>query len=98
AASAVNVTSFTVTYSAKGTFNINATVTDRATPTGKSSVLIPVTITGQPIVDNGSCGAATAGKPVTCTASPTGGTAPYTIAWRSTGTPATGTGARERKS
>src|SRR3989454_93079 len=91
-ASAGNVTSFTVTYSAKGTFNINATVTDRATPTGKSSVLIPVTITGQPIVDNGSCGTATAGKPVTCTASPTGGTAPYTIAWRSTGTPATGTG------
>ncbi len=92
-ASAGNVTSFTVTYSAKGTFNINATVTDRATPTGKSSVLIPVTITGQPIVDNGSCGTATAGKPVTCNAAPTGGTAPYTITWRSTGTPATGTGA-----
>src|SRR5207249_11083633 len=54
---------------------------------------ITVAVAAQPIVDNGSCGAATAGKPVTCTASPTGGTTPYTIRWSSTGSPAAGTGA-----
>src|SRR3989441_541262 len=92
-ASAGNVTSFQTMYSAKGTFNINATVTDKATPTGKSSMIIVVTITGQPIVDNGSCGTASAGKPVTCNAAPTGGTSPYTITWKSAGNPSTGPGA-----
>src|SRR2546425_7530379 len=78
-------------YATKGTFTVNATLTDS---TGKTVFqLILVTITGQPIVDNGSCGTATAGKPVTCTASPTGGTGPYTITWASSGTPGTGTGA-----
>src|SRR5437867_8055079 len=52
-----------------------------------------VVVDGQPSVDNGSGGSATARKPVTCNAAPTGGTTPYTITWRSTGTPATGSGA-----
>src|SRR5207249_2460168 len=84
-------TSYTTTFATKGTFTVTLNVTDA---NRKFTVqTISVTVTGQPIVDNGSCGAATAGKPVTCTASPTGGTTPYTISWKSTGTPATGTGA-----
>src|SRR5438309_8543322 len=33
---------------------------------------------------------AVAGQPDTCTASPTGGTTPYTITWKSAGTPPVG--------
>ncbi len=83
-------TSYTTTFATKGTFSVRLNVTDANR--AFTIQTISVSVTGQPIVDNGSCGTATAGKPVTCTASPTGGTAPYTIAWRSTGTPATGTG------
>src|SRR5207249_1486286 len=83
--------SYTTTFATKGTFSVTLNVTDA---NRKFTVqTISVVVAGQPIVDNGSCGAATAGKPVTCTAAPTGGTTPYTITWRSTGTPATGTGA-----
>src|SRR5207249_1324759 len=83
--------SYTTTFATKGTFSVTLNVTDANR--AFTIQTISVTVTGQPIVDNGSCGAATAGKPVTCTASPTGGTTPYTISWKSTGTPATGTGA-----
>src|SRR5439155_367363 len=83
--------SYTTTFATKGTFSVTLNVTDANR--AFTIQTISVTVTGQPIVDNGSCGAATAGKPVTCNASPTGGTTPYTISWRSTGTPATGTGA-----
>src|SRR5207249_748138 len=83
--------SYTTTFATKGTFSVTLNVTD---VNAKFTVqTISVVVAGQPIVDNGSCGAATAGKPVTCTASPTGGTTPYTIRWSSTGSPATGTGA-----
>src|SRR5206468_1523485 len=82
---------YTVTFAAKGPQTVTLNVTDA---NRKFTVqTITVVVGGQPIVDNGSCGAATAGKPVTCAASPTGGTTPYTITWRSTGSPATGTGA-----
>src|SRR5207247_1352541 len=84
-------TTYTVTFAAKGPQTVTLNVTDA---NRKFTVqTINVGVTGTPIVDNGSCGTATAGKPVTCTAAPTGGTTPYTITWRSTGTPATGTGA-----
>src|SRR5207244_1152957 len=44
------------------------------------------------IVVTVTCGTATAGKPVTCNASATGGTTPYTFAWSSSGSPPAGTG------
>src|SRR5207244_1367431 len=83
--------SYTTTFAAKGTFSVTLNVTDA---NRKFTVqTISVVVAGQPIVDNGSCGTATAGKPVTCNAAPTGGTTPYTITCASAGSPATGTGA-----
>src|SRR5436309_14786315 len=81
---------YTVTFAAKGPQTVTLNVTDA---NRKFTVqTITVAVTGTPIVDNGSCGTATAGKPVTCTAAPSGGTPPYTISWASTGSPATGSG------
>ncbi|TMI29022.1 PKD domain-containing protein, partial [Candidatus Bathyarchaeota archaeon] len=83
--------SFTTTYAAKGTFVVNATATDANS--AKKAQTASIVVAGQPIVVTVTCGTATAGKPVTCNASATGGTAPYTFTWASRGTPATGTGA-----
>src|SRR5207247_949485 len=85
-----SATSYTTTFPPKGTFPLPLTAT---APNRKFTVqTISVSFAAQPIVDNGSCGSAVAGQPDTCTASPTGGTAPYTITWRSAGTPPTATG------
>src|SRR5206468_2161796 len=83
--------SFTVTYATKGSKTITTTATDSASATGSKDTI--VTVAGQPIVVTVTCGSATAGKPVTCNASATGGTAPYSFTWSSNGSPATGTGA-----
>src|SRR5207249_729791 len=82
--------SFTTTYAAKGTFVVNATATDANQ--AKKSQTASIVVAGQPIVVTVTCGTATAGKPVTCNASATGGTPPYRFTWASRGTPATGTG------
>src|SRR5439155_20387083 len=84
--------SFTTTYATKGTFVVNATATDNNGV--KKSQIASIVVTGQPIVVTVTCGSATAGKPVTCNASATGGTAPFTFSWSAPGgSPATGTGA-----
>src|SRR5438093_1580465 len=85
--------SFTTTYATKGNRTVNATVTDANN--ARKFVLTTISVGGQPIVVTISQGAtATVGKPVTFTASATGGTGPYTFAWSAPGGgPATGTGA-----
>ncbi|TMI21279.1 PKD domain-containing protein, partial [Candidatus Bathyarchaeota archaeon] len=84
--------SFTTTYAVKGTFQVTANATDTASNKGSASVM--VTVAPQPIVVTVTCGSATAGKPVTCNASATGGTTPFTFSWSAPGgSPATGTGA-----
>src|SRR5207249_383758 len=86
--------SYTATLAAKGTLRVNGTATDSATPPARSSQIVNVVINGQPIVVTVTCGTGTAGKPITCTASATGGTGPYTFSWSAPGgTPSTGTGA-----
>src|SRR5207245_2335955 len=82
--------SFTTTYAAKGTFVVNATATDNNGV--KKSQTASIVVTGQAIVVTVTCGTAATGQPVTCNASATGGTAPFTFTWASKGTPATGTG------
>src|SRR5207249_619436 len=84
--------SFTTTYATKGTFVVNATATDLNG--AKKSQTASIVVTAQPLAVTVTCGTATAGKPVTCNASATGGTAPYTYTWSAPGgSPATGTGA-----
>src|SRR5207249_5071781 len=84
--------SYTTTYATKGTFVVNATATDENN--AKKSATASVVVAGQPIIVTVNCGSATAGKPVTCNASATGGTSPYTFAWSAPGgSPATGSGA-----
>src|SRR3989441_9353768 len=84
--------SFTTTYTPKGTNVGNATATDANGV--KKSQTASVVVASQPIVVTVTCGTATVGKPVTCTASATGGASPYTFAWSAPGgRPATGTGA-----
>src|SRR2546426_740652 len=83
--------SFTTTFATKGTFVVNATVTDGNSL--KKSQTASIVVTAQPIILTVSCGTAIAGKPVTCNVVASGGTAPYTFTWASKGTPATGTGA-----
>src|SRR6266581_4390232 len=84
----------THTYSAKGTFTVTDVITDSATPTHATfTVTHTITVIGTTLVVTISCGTATAGKPVTCTATITGGTQPYTTTWTATaGSPSTGTG------
>jgi len=86
---------YTVTFASKGTFPVNATVVDSTSPTHlRSSRVVNAIITAQPIVVTVTCGTATAGKPVTCNASATGGTSPITFSWSApNGSPATGSGA-----
>src|SRR5439155_27360840 len=69
----------------------NATATDGNN--AKKSQTASIVVAAQPIVVTINCGTGpfTAGKPVTCTVSATGGTAPYTFTWSSKGTPTSGT-------
>ncbi len=69
----------THTYTVKGSYTATATATDANGATAQTS--ITVTVAPQPLAITASCGTATAGKPVSCTASATGGTAPYTFTW-----------------
>src|SRR6266568_3553254 len=81
------------TYSAKGPFTATLTITDSATPTHATSIVThTITVMPQTLAVTISCGTATAGKPVTCMATPTGGTSPYTFTW-TFGDTGTGTGA-----
>ncbi len=70
------------TYSAKGPFTATLTITDSATPTHATSIVThTITVMPQTLAVTISCGTATAGKPVTCMATPTGGTSPYSFTW-----------------
>ena len=82
--------SFTTTYATKGTFVVNATATDNNS--AKKSQTVSIVVAAQPIVITVTCGSATTGKPVTCSASATGGTGPYTFTWVSKGSPASARG------
>src|SRR5437867_5651243 len=84
-------TTYTVTFAAKGPQTVTLNVTDA---NHKFTVqTVSVSVAAQQFLVSASCGsAATSGKPVTCTAAVTGGTAPYTITWASNGSPATGSG------
>lgn len=83
--------SFTTNYQTKGTDMVNVTATDSTGATASDSTSI--TVTPKSLIVNVSCGTATAGKPVACNASATGGTSPYTVSWSATnGTPSTGIG------
>src|SRR5207244_1530387 len=75
---------------AKGPQTVTLNVTDANHKFTVQTITVPVQ--SQPLVLSANCGIATSGKPVTCTATITGGTAPYTIAWASNGSPATGSG------
>src|SRR5262249_21974240 len=68
-----------VTCSPKGTYSITGRAVDgnAVSQTGSATV----TVGGQPLTNNVSCAAGTAGIPFTCTATTTGGTAPYTYTW-----------------
>ena len=66
--------SVTTTYATKGTFVVNATVTDANNI--KKSQTASIVVASQPVAVTVSCGSATAGNPVTCNASATGGTGP----------------------
>ncbi len=84
--------SFTTAYATKGTFVANATATD--VNNVQRSQTASIVVGAQPITVAVTCGNATAGKPVTCSASATGGTPPYAFSWSAPGgSPATGTGA-----
>src|SRR5439155_19825571 len=75
--------SFTTTYATKGTFVVNATATDANN--AKKSATASVVVAPQPLTITVTCGTATTGKPVTCNASATGRTPPYTFTWSSHG-------------
>src|SRR3989449_7327570 len=83
--------SFTTTFATKGTYTVNVTVTDSFGANRSGSLTI--TVVAQPLTIALNCGTATAGEPVNCNATVTGGTSPYTITWSAiSGTPSTGTG------
>jgi PKD repeat protein len=70
---------FDAVFPVKGSYSIDAIVHDANGDTAR--VNVPVTIAPQPLTVTGSCQSGTAGKPVTCTASSTGGTQPYAFTW-----------------
>src|SRR6266567_4024885 len=80
---------FTTTFATKGTHSIVATVMDANTVSATSNT-VSLTVAGQPLSVSISCGTATAGKPVTCTATPSGGTSPYSFTWSVDGVVQTG--------
>ena len=74
-------------------FNVVLTVTDQNAITQTASHTVTV---GPPagFTVTVTCGSATVGKPVTCNATPNGGTGPFTFSWSAPGgSPATGTSA-----
>src|SRR5881628_344245 len=90
--------SFTTTYAAKGTFVVNATATDLNGV--KAFKTASIVVAAQPLqaTISAACvnalAAATVGKPISCSATASGGTAPYTFKWTAVGgTPSSGTGA-----
>ncbi|TMI19997.1 PKD domain-containing protein, partial [Candidatus Bathyarchaeota archaeon] len=85
--------SFTTTYSVKGTYTVNATVTDFNAK--KAFKLATITINPLPLADTVTGPASgTVGTSVAFNAAATGGTTPYTFAWTAVGgSPASGTGA-----
>src|SRR4029077_11868801 len=85
--------SFTVSYAVKGTYTVNATVTDSNAK--KAFALATIVISPLALADTVSGPATgTVGTAVTFTAAATGGTAPYTFSWTAVGgSPASGSGA-----
>ncbi len=85
--------SFTTTYSVKGTYVVNATVTDFNAK--KAFKTASITINPLPLADTVSGPTSgTVGIAVTFNAAGTGGTAPYTFSWTAVGgSPASGSGA-----
>src|SRR5207249_6193437 len=86
-------TSFTTTYSVKGTYLVNATVTDFNAK--KAFKTASITINPLPLADTVTGPASgTVGTSVTFNAAATGGTTPYTFTWTAVGgSPASGSGA-----
>src|SRR5207249_3334500 len=85
-------TSFTTTYSVKGTYVVNATVTDFNG--AKAFKTASITINPLPLADTVTGPTSgTVGTAVTFNAAATGGTTPYTFSWTAVGgSPASGTG------
>src|SRR5207249_10575989 len=68
-----------VTCSPKGTYSISSAARDSNAVTQSGST--SVTVAGQPVAVTVSCGSATVNVAFTCTATASGGTAPYTFTW-----------------
>ena len=79
-------------YAAAGPFTVTLTITDSFGTPQTQTVPHQLTVAVQPPNLNVvvSCGSATAGKPVTCTATATGGSGGYTFTWSVDGNPQAG--------
>src|SRR5207249_10110855 len=90
--SAGSGTSFTTTYSVKGSYVVNATVTDFNAKKAFKAGTITISSTPPSVTVTGPS-TGTVGTAVTFNAAATGGTTPYTFTWTAVGgNPASGSG------